>query len=137
MDGSETNVDEQGEYGEDTLWSDSTSSGGIHRKDHKHDNRNVSRIAAEIDSTYDGALEYYTHLPPIQEEVERIHCCAETLSILLPNLIHHILEGILPGVHLDHSYAVDHLVHHLDSTISDLSCLEPEKAEVTQHNSKE
>ena len=40
------------------------------------------------------------------------------------DLVDNITECILPGVHLDHSDTSDHLVHHLDTSISDTSCLQ-------------
>ena len=48
---------------------------------------------------------------------------------LLSDFFHHFLEGILPGIHLDHSHSSNDLVHHLDSPISDTSCLESEDKE--------
>ena len=49
---------------------------------------------------------------------------------LLSDFVNNITEGVLPGIHLDHSDTSDHLVHHLDATISDMSCLESERKEM-------
>ena len=45
---------------------------------------------------------------------------------LLSDCIHDITEGVLPGIHLDHSDTHNHLIHHFDTFIRNTCCFESE-----------
>ena len=45
---------------------------------------------------------------------------------LLSDFIHDITEGVLPGIHLDHSDTHNHLIHHFDTFIRNTCCFESE-----------
>ena len=48
---------------------------------------------------------------------------------LLSDFVNNITEGVLPGIHLDHSDTHNYFVHYFDASISNTSCLESEKRE--------